>query len=70
MELEENKALKMTPTEYFDNEPSEEDEPDINELIKKVYEGFMHDMEIAASIARQFPDNWQIDILMNIMRDI
>ena len=61
----------MTPTEYFDQEPSEDDaDLDINKLIGEIYKGFMHDLEIAAGIARSFPENWQLDILMNIMRDI
>lgn len=60
----------MTPAEYFDNEPSEEDGLDIDGLRKKIYEEFMQNLEIVADIVRAFPDSWQVDILLNMMRDI
>lgn len=60
----------MTPTEYFDNEPSEEDELDIDKLRKTIYSEFMSDLEMVASIARAFPAEWQLDIILAMMRDI
>jgi hypothetical protein len=61
----------MEPQDYWDKEPSEDDaDLDINKLIGEIYKGFMQDLEIAAGIAKGFPENWQLDILMNIMKDI
>ena len=58
----------MEPQDYWDKEPSEEN--DLDELRKTIYNEFMSDLKIAASMARDFPLDWQIDILLKIMEDI
>lgn len=60
----------MTVSEYFDDEPSEEKDMDVDELRKTIYNEFISDLEIAASMARGFPVDWQLDILLEIMEDI
>lgn len=60
----------MSPTEYFDQEPSEDDEIDIESLRKTIYNDFMSNLEIVAAMTRAFPPEWQIDILLSMMRDI
>ena len=60
----------MEPQDYWDVEPSEENEIDVDELRKTIYNEFISDLEIAASMARGFPLDWQIDILLKIMEDI
>ena len=61
----------MEPQDYWDKEPSEEDEiTDVNELRKTIYNEFMSDLKIAASMARGLPLDWQLDILLKIMEDI
>lgn len=60
----------MTPTEYFDDEKTEEDEIDVDKLRKTIYNEFMSNLEIIADMTRIFPPEWQIDILLNMMRDI
>lgn len=60
----------MTASEYFDDEPSEEKDTDVDELRKTIYNEFMSDLQIAASMARGLPLDWQLDILLKIMEDI
>lgn len=60
----------MEPQDYWDVEPSEENEINVDELRKTIYNEFMSDLKIAASMARGFPLDWQIDILLKIMEDI
>lgn len=60
----------MEPQDYWDVEPSKENEIDVDELRKTIYNEFISDLEIAASMARGFPLDWQIDILLKIMEDI
>lgn len=60
----------MTPTQYFDNEPSEEEPLNKDDIIKEVYKGFMTNLEIAANIVSTFPPEWQLSMLLSMMRDI
>lgn len=60
----------MTESEYYGEYPSEEKGIDVDELRKTIYNEFISDLEIAASMARGFPADWQIDILLKIMEDI
>lgn len=60
----------MEPQDYWDVEPSEENEIDVDELRKTIYNEFMSDLKIAANMARGLPLDWQIDILLKIMEDI
>lgn len=60
----------MEPQDYWDKEPSEENGIDVDELRKTIYNEFISDLEIAASMARGFPLDWQLDILLKIMSDI
>lgn len=60
----------MTVSEYFDDEPSEEKDVDVDELRKTIYNEFMSDLQIAASMARGLPLDWQLDVLLKIMEDI
>lgn len=60
----------MTESEYFGQYPSEENGIDVDELRKTIYNEFISDLEIAASMARGFPLDWQLDILLKIMEDI
>lgn len=58
----------MSPSEYYDDEP--EEEIDIGNLRKIIYNEFMSNLEIVADMTRIFPPEWQLDILLNMMRDI
>jgi hypothetical protein len=60
----------MEPQDYWDREPSEEEGLDVEELRKTIYNEFMEDLAIAAGIASSFPPDWQLQILLNIMKDI
>ena len=61
----------MSPTEYFDSEPSEEDDGlDIDKLKKLIYSEFISDLEMVTGIAKQFPESWQADLILTMMRDI
>ncbi len=60
----------MEPQDYWDKEPSEENEIDIDELRKTIHDEFMSDLQIAANIASTFPPYLQLQILLNIMKDI
>lgn len=60
----------MTESEYYGEYPSEEKSIDVDELRKTIYNEFISDLQIAASIARGLPLDWQIDVLLKIMEDI
>lgn len=58
----------MSPSEYYDDEP--EEEIDIENLRKIIYNEFMDNLELAAGVVRAFPAEWQLQMLLNIMKDI
>ena len=58
----------MSPTEYYGEYPSEEN--DLDEIRKTIHNEFLEDLAIAASIASSFPPDWHLQILLNIMKDI
>ena len=60
----------MTPTQYFDNEPSEEEPLNKEEIIKEAYKEFMANLETVANIVSAFPPEWRLSILLSMMRDI
>ena len=58
----------MTPSEYYDDEP--EEEIDIENLRKIIYNEFLENLELAAGVVSAFPSEWQLQMLLNIMRDM
>lgn len=60
----------MTESDYFGQYPSEENGIDIDEIRKELHESFMQDLIIAANMASAFPPDLQLQILLNIMKDI
>lgn len=60
----------MTESEYFDDEPNEEYEIDIDRLRKTIYSEFMEDLETVYNIVGVLPKEIQMEVFINIMRDI
>lgn len=60
----------MEPQDYWDKEPTEEKGIDVDELRKSIHDEFMENLVIAANMASSFPPDWQLQILLNIMKDI
>lgn len=60
----------MTPSQYYDDEPEEEIDIDIDKLRKDIHAEFISDIETVVNIARSFPPEWQLDIILAMMRDI
>lgn len=60
----------MTPNEYFDDEKTEEDEIDVDKLVKTIYNEFMSNLEIVYNVVKALPDEIQLEALISMMREI
>lgn len=60
----------MTPTQYFDNEPSEEETLNKEDIIKDAYKDFMQTLNSVIDVVSVFPPEWHLQMLKGIMEDI
>jgi len=64
----------MTAHQYFDNDYDNINENSVdeirNEIIKEAYNGFMTNLEAVYSVVSTLPKDIQLDVFMNMMRDI
>ena len=60
----------MTEHEYFDDESTNIDEASTEDIRKEVYKDFMTNLEVVYSVVSALPNEIQLEVLINMMRDI
>lgn len=60
----------MEPQDYWDKEPSEENEINVDELRKTIRNEFLLDLHLAATTVRALPYDWQVEVLLKIMEEL
>lgn len=66
---EKKKGVIMEPTEYFDNYPTI-NEKSAEDIRKECYKDFMTNLEIVYGVVSALPNDIQLDVLINMMKDI
>lgn len=60
----------MEPQDYFGDDYTNINENSTEDIRKECYEDFMTNLEIVYNVVRALPKDIQLDVLINMMRDI